>query len=106
LPREYRGPIEREAIAHKPHRNVFAGDRAHGDPALILIPSNAFAAYWPARDMLGKFVRRFGSAGYCKLSSPRHSWEDSGASIPDNALTVDFERVTIDDGCLADICFC
>jgi hypothetical protein len=55
-------PIEREVIAHKPVRNVFAIDRAYRDRAPILTPADTFAPYGLARNMLVKFIRRLSPA--------------------------------------------
>lgn len=55
-------PIEREAIAYKPARNVFAINREKRYNSPILIIADAFAAYGPARDMIIKYVRGLGPA--------------------------------------------
>jgi hypothetical protein len=72
-----------------------------------LIPADAFAAYGPARDMLGKFVRRFGSAAILQAvvtaTQLRRFWRVDTRQA--NALPMDFERVAVDDRGLSSDCF-
>jgi hypothetical protein len=51
-----------------------------------LISADAFAAYGPARDMLGKFVRRFGSAAILQAVVTTTKLIGLGASIPDKRM--------------------